>query len=175
MTLTKGLLTALTERIHDPVVVLRKINQHLYEVCRRRVFVTMVLGLLDTATHRLVVARAGHNPALLRRAASGETALLNPRGIGLGLSNSSLFDRALTLESIDLSPADILILYSDGITEAMNSQNEEFGIERLISILDQQHLSPASQIIDAIQVQLTAFLGDLSPQDDQTLVVLKRR
>jgi len=175
MTLTKGLLTALTERIQDPVDVLRKINQHLYEVCRRRVFVTMVLGLLDTSTHRLVMARAGHNPALLRRAASGETVLLNPRGIGLGLSNSSVFDRALTLESIDLSPGDILIFYSDGITEAMNAQNEEFGIERLISILDQQHLAPAAQIIDAIQVQLAGFLVDLSPQDDQTLLVLKRQ
>lgn len=174
MTLTKGLLAALTGRTQSPTEILHIINQHLYEVCRRKVFVTMILGRLDSINHRMLLARAGHNPAVHHRAATGENRVLNPRGIGLGLSQSSLFDTALTIESVDLEPGDVLVFYSDGITEAMNRENEEFGVDRVIQIIEEQGEKSARQIREAIQLELTRFLQGLSPQDDQTLLIIKR-
>ena len=175
MTLTKGLLTALTQRVINPLEALRKINLQLYEVCRRKVFVTMLLGQLDPTNHRLTVGRAGHNPAILHCAATGETTLINPRGIGLGLCSSNQFDETLEPEMIDIDRHDIVVLYSDGITEAMDSRNEEFGIQRLIRVVEDTCNQSAADIQAAILSTISEFLGALPPQDDQTLVILKRR
>ncbi len=173
MTLTKGLLTSIAETVDDPGEILREVNRHLYEVCRRKMFVTLFLGVIDPVTKRMVYARAGHNPTVFRSVARQETSLLKPKGMGLGLNSGKIFDQSLKVETLQLELNDKLFFYSDGITEAMNPKNEEYGEERLIEIAEKADDLAASEARDAVMTDVTRFLASNQPQDDQTLVVVK--
>lgn len=173
MTLTKGLLESVSESTSDPGEILREVNRHLYEVCRRKMFVTLFLGVIDPATRQLTYARAGHNPTVFRRAAQQETSLLRPKGMGLGLNGGKTFNQSLQVARLQLEPNDKLFFYSDGITEAMNPKNEEYGEERLMEIAARADDFGATEARDAVLADVTQFLASNSPQDDQTLVVVK--
>ena len=173
MTLTKGLLDSITETETDPGQILREVNRHLYDVCRRKVFVTLFLGIIDPVTRRFDFARAGHNPPVLFRQAENMTQLLKPQGMGLGLNSGRIFDQSLKVDSIDLKPGDLLLIYSDGITEAMNFKKEEFGEVRLEELAKGMNGIKAHQARDNVMAEVSRFLGNIPPQDDQTLVVVR--
>ncbi len=173
MTLTKGLLASVAEEQSDPGAILREVNRHLYEACRKKVFVTLFLGVLDPATRTLTYARAGHNPTVWRSPARNATELLRPAGMGLGLNQGKLFNTTLKVASLQLAANDALFFYSDGITEAMNAKQEEYGEERLLALAEQTDKLAAGAALSAIMADVKAFLGSSAPQDDQTLVVVK--
>ncbi len=173
MTLTKGLLLSVAENTSDPGEILREVNKHLYEVCKRKTFVTLFLGVLDPITKTLTFARAGHNPPVWRRQAEQTTQWLKPPGIGLGLNAGKSFDRVLKVEQIQLSQNDLLIFYSDGISEAMNEHQEEYGEERLEQVAAMTDGMGAEESLSAVFVSVSNFLGKELPQDDQTLVVVR--
>jgi sigma-B regulation protein RsbU (phosphoserine phosphatase) len=104
------------------------------------------------------------------RGASGDIFTLHARGLVMGLMHPiPLMESHVTIE-----PGDVLLMYTDGITDALNAQREEFGNERLTQLLlDNRHRS-ASEIADAIVAALHAFVGDREAFDDMTLVALKR-
>lgn len=173
MTLTKGLLTSIAEATNDPGEILKEVNRHLYVACGKKMFVTLLLGIVDPRSRTFSYARAGHNPPVWWRASSKETVFLRARGLGLGLNSGDVFNRALVVETIQLEPGDKLVLYSDGITEAMNRDREEYGEERLIALTARSAFLGAEQLRDAILTDVSGFLGNVSPQDDQTLVVVQ--
>jgi hypothetical protein len=173
MTLTKGLLLSVSEDTSDPGAILREVNKHLYEVCKRKTFVTLFFGVLDPSTKTLTYSRAGHNPPVWRRQADQTTHWLKPAGIGLGLNAGKSFDRVLAVEQIQLSKNDLLIFYSDGITEAMNEQQEEYGEERLLNAAQITDGMGAEESLNAVFASVSGFLGTTPPQDDQTLVVVR--
>jgi hypothetical protein len=173
MTLTKGLLASVSELGDDPGRILREVNRHLYTACNRQLFVTLFLAIIDPSTNIVTFSRAGHNPPVWRQAARNETSMLRPQGIGLGLDSGSVFDRCLAVGQIQISPSDGLFLYSDGITEAMNSRNEEYGEERLMRIAERTDGLGATAARDMVLADVGEFLGRSAPQDDQTLVVVR--
>jgi hypothetical protein len=173
MTLTKGLLASVAEEQSDPGNILREVNRHLYEACRKKVFVTLFLGVLDPATRTLTYARAGHNPTVWRSPKRNATELLRPGGMGLGLNQGKIFNTTLKVASLQLEANDALFFYSDGITEAMNAKQEEYGEERLMAVAKQTDKLTAAAALMTIMADVKAFLGSIAPQDDQTLVVLK--
>jgi phosphoserine phosphatase RsbU/P len=173
MTLTKGLLDSISEESTDPGMILREVNRHLYEVCRRKVFVTLFLGIIDPLRKTLDYARAGHNPPILLKASNHQTSLLTSPGMGLGLNNGSVFDNSLKVSSVQLESNDILFIYSDGISEAMNSKNEEYGEERLKTIASKVDGMRAEEARDLVMYDVRNFLGAEHQQDDQTLVVVR--
>lgn len=173
MTLTKGLLNSVIEEQSDPGQILRQVNRHLYEVCRRKVFVTLFLGVIDPQQKTLAYARAGHNPTVLWRAAERKTTLLKSPGMGLGLNGGKIFDQTLKVATLPLELGDKLFFYSDGITEAMNGKNEEYGEERLMQMAAQASSLRAWETRDAVMTDVKKFLGPVAPQDDQTLVVVR--
>lgn|GEM_PF-1249019 len=173
MTLTKGLLDSVSEEKTDPGEILREVNRHLYEVCRRKVFVTLFLGVIDPARKTFEYARAGHNPTVFLNASEQSAMLLKSPGIGLGLNNGKIFDQSLKVASLQLNSRDVLLFYSDGITEAMNGKNEEYGEERLMAIAAKIDGMNAEQARDLIMSDVQKFLGATHPQDDQTLVVVR--
>lgn len=173
MTLTKGLLASVAEEQSDPGNILREVNRHLYEACRKKVFVTLFLGVLDPATRTLTYARAGHNPTVWRSPLRNATELLRPSGMGLGLNQGKIFNATLKVATLQLAAADALFFYSDGITEAMNARQEEYGEERLMAVAEQTDKLTASAALNTIMADVKTFLGSIAPQDDQTLVVVK--
>jgi serine phosphatase RsbU (regulator of sigma subunit) len=173
MTLTKGLLCAAAEDSADPHSILAALNTHLREVTKKKMFVTMALGVLDPATGAVEYVRAGHNPIVWRRAAADETTLLKPAGIGLGISGPALFAKTLETQRIDLGPGDALVFYSDGLTEAMDKSLEQFGEERLMHVVSEADGLDASATRDRILRKVKEFLGDGHAQDDLTIAVLR--
>lgn len=173
MTLTKGLLDSITERETDPGEILREVNRHLYEVCRRKTFVTLFLGVVDPRTRSLSYARAGHNPTIIYRASEQKAWFLKSPGMGLGLNGGRIFDQSLKVETLQLESRDKLFFYSDGITEAMNEKNEEYGEERLMAAAVKTDGLDAEQSRNVILANVAEFLGSAQPQDDQTLVVVQ--
>lgn len=173
MTLTKGLMLSVAEEQSDPGAVLREVNKHLYEACQRKMFVTLFYGVIDPRTRTMTYSRAGHNPPVWRCTGERTTKMLRPPGPGLGLVSGKSFDRVLKVEQISLSPHDTLFLYSDGITEAMNEHQEEYGEARLMAIAERADWLDAEMALNAVLGDVSAFLAGTPPQDDQTLVVVR--
>jgi sigma-B regulation protein RsbU (phosphoserine phosphatase) len=96
----------------------------------------MALGRLDVVSRTLEYVRAGHNAILWRRSSRGGACeYRKPRGVGLGLTAGRLFDRAVELETLTLDQGDVVVFYSDGITEAMNPTRELYGEHRLETVV----------------------------------------
>jgi serine phosphatase RsbU (regulator of sigma subunit) len=121
----------------------------------------------------LKFARAGHNPAIVFSSGTSETRLLQTAGIGLGLEKGELFTKTLVEGEIQLSPGDTLVFYTDGFTEAMNSDLEEFGSDRFLDLLHRFNNGSAAQLVQHAFDEIRQFAGDHPQHDDMTMVVLK--
>jgi sigma-B regulation protein RsbU (phosphoserine phosphatase) len=173
MTLTKGLLIATTQDSNDLLDIISHVNRHIFDVTERRTFVTMALGAFDPETRTFDHVRAGHNPIVWRRPSDDVTALLNAPGIGLGIVQERLFRSTTRMERLQLETGDALVFYSDGLTEAMNSEDEQFGEDRLMRAVEEMDGVDATQTREYILSQVRTFLDGIPAQDDMTLVVLR--
>lgn len=173
MTLTKGLLIATTQDNADLVDIAAHLNGHIRDVAGRRTFVTMALGAFDPETRTFDHVRAGHNPVVWKRASDNSASFLNAPGIGLGIVSERLFRRATRTGRVELNSGDLLVFYSDGLTEAMNHSNEQFGDERLLQVVENADGQDAGAVRERILSEVTGFLGGVAPQDDMTIVVLR--
>lgn len=173
MTLTKGILQSHAESDLSPGHVLSRVNNLLYRTMERSWFVSMFYAVLDPVNKRLRYARAGHNPAIVLDAGNGQPRLLQSAGIGLGLEEGPVFQKTLTEAEISLHSGQSLIFYTDGFTEAMNRQQEEFGEKRFISFLHKHAHLPAEALIRATLEEIDRFSQGAKQHDDMTMVVLK--
>lgn len=176
MTLCKGILAAVCEETSDVHTIASLSNRHVYSAGahRRRegrVFVTAALAALRPETGELELVRAGHNPPLLVRS-GGETSFLKPSGLAFGMAAAGTFDPRLGVETVVLAPGDLILLYSDGITEAMNLEADQFSEERLVAALSEpgDAVTICARIVDAVN----AFAAGAPQHDDMTLVVVRR-
>jgi serine phosphatase RsbU (regulator of sigma subunit) len=173
MTLTKGLLSAVTRNNSELKTVIEEVNRHLHGVTRKKVFVTMALGFLDVEKRLLQCVRAGHNPMVWRQKEKNNTRLVSPGGLGLGITAGRVFGTQLKVEEMQLAEGDAVVFYSDGITEAMNRSLEQFGEQRLMDAVDRTDSLNAAAARDSILTEVHKFLDGVHPQDDMTLVVLR--
>jgi hypothetical protein len=175
MTMVKGIIKTLSRKIEDPAALLAEANEIFYENAPRDVFITIIYGIFDLQERILTVASAGHNPLIAWNHQSGEIKTVNPRGIALGLDHGERYKNIIKEERIPFAAKDVFVFYTDGVTEAMNSRQEIFGEERLLSIIKRHaHLSPQQlqeKIVDAV-----SEFSERAPQhDDFTMVVVKIR
>jgi serine phosphatase RsbU (regulator of sigma subunit) len=170
MVLSRTLLRANASGGRTPVAVMKDTNRLILDESRAGLFVTCFYALLDTETHRLSYADAGHNYPLLYRAETETIEELYTKGIVLGIMPEAQFDQ----RSLDLQQGDLVCFYTDGVTESMNAERDMFGEERLKAILRQYHASSPAQIIEQILSALRTFVGDQAQHDDITIVIVKR-
>jgi sigma-B regulation protein RsbU (phosphoserine phosphatase) len=156
-----------------PKEMLVSMNDVISERIERNYFITAVVGVIDFQDRRLVLARAGHNHPLLFSARTGESRWLKPSGIGIGMKKKPTFDGLLEELRVPLSPGDVLVFYTDGITEAMNPLKEPFGYARLEALLTECAHLPADRIKEELLKRLDRFRGGEAFGDDVTLVVTK--
>ncbi|WP_067051758.1 PP2C family protein-serine/threonine phosphatase [Methanofollis ethanolicus] len=132
-------------------------------------FVTLFYGVLDEEKRMLTYANAGHNPPLLLRAGSDEFVRLMPTGIALGAVDEMEYGE----ETVGIGPGDMLVLYTDGVTEAINAGTEEFGETRLKETALGLRDRPAHEVIRGVRDAVLGFAGEEPQFDDITLMVLK--
>jgi len=155
----------------SPVLVIERINRLLLHNINFTTFVTLFLGSYDPHTHELTYANAGHNPPLLFQTQQRVVTLLYPTGAAAGLIQGFTADAV----TIQLHPGDVLFLYTDGLTEAVNGQGDDFGLQRLEKLVHEQAGCSAAGLIGAVRQELEAFLGGQMPEDDITLVAIKAK
>ncbi len=173
MTLTKGFLRAVIRIQRSPAEVLDELNALFYENVERGTFISMLYTVLDTSAGSMTIARAGHNPALLRERSRGASRFLLSSGLALGLAPGEQFKAAIEEETLPFCPGDVLVLYTDGFTEAMNSRREEFGEDRLREALNCSKAGSAREILDDLYAAAKRFSGSHPQHDDMTMVVIR--
>ncbi|MBN8569057.1 MAG: SpoIIE family protein phosphatase [Ignavibacteria bacterium] len=160
-----------TKVFDSPKEILKSVNKQIYNKIDRKSFVTIAAGLFDLEKMTLKLCRAGHNPILY--ANNTEVKEINSKGIGLGLDNAKLFDANLQEVELKLKKDDIFLFYSDGLTEAMNSFKEEFGLNIVKRILEDNVNGKSADIQRNLIDEVTAFKGSAEQNDDITLVTIK--
>jgi serine phosphatase RsbU (regulator of sigma subunit) len=167
----KGIFESLSKISASPREILIEANQILERTLERKNFVSAAYGLIDLSEEILYISRAGHCPVLLVR--DGRAENLRPSGIGLGLNFGSHFANTLEEIKIDLKENDLIVLYTDGITEAQNKDLEEFGSRNFEQILIENCDNSVDEISNKVLKELTVFSQDNYQHDDITLLVLK--
>ena len=157
--------------------VLARLHAFVSPDLRHGMFVTMFYLVLDSRNRVVSYASAGHTPMLLYRSRSEEVLALAPHGIPVGLAGSDArtFERALDVERLRLHEGDLLLLYTDGITEARNAAGEEYGEERLTQAMRRWGRESAENFVAHLESELVEFTGGAGLQDDLTLVAIKER
>ena len=169
MALSRTIIRTIALGRHEPASMLQRANRIIWNDTTSDLFVTVFYGIWDPATEKLTYGNAGHNPPLLLRRA-GQNQLLRGDGIAMGvLEEVSIEQREVSLER-----GDVAIFYTDGVTEAMNEDEDEFGMDRLRLAAEAAEGKSAAEIVASITDAIRDFAGDTAQFDDITLVVAKR-
>jgi anti-anti-sigma factor len=157
--------------------VMSKMNAFVTDDMKKGMFVTMFYVILDSKNRIISYASAGHNPMILYRHETNETFFLNPKGfpVGISLPDETLFSDSISLEKIKLKKDDMLLIYTDGVTEAMNERRDQYGEQRLLDLIRQNgHLHPEN-FIAALERDIQKFTGGHPQNDDITVVAVKEK
>lgn len=178
MAICRTHLRQLAPRHESPAQALIELNRVLETDLRAGLYVTMLYAIVDTARGTITLARAGHEMALFawRDPASGicRTEFLGGEGMAIGMVPDELFASVITDRSEPFGLGDVLVLYTDGITEAANEDEKEFSGARLADTVRALHARSAREIGDGILEGVQRFSGDVPQRDDLTLVTVKR-
>ena len=169
----KGVMLSVSRRTILPREALLEANSILGPTIDSRNFITMTYAMINEPARIMKLSRAGHNPVLHYSAVQGKIEILQSDGIGLGMGKNGAFERILNEVERKLDSGDILVFYTDGLTEAMNEINHLYGLPRLISMVLENKDKSTEEIKNAILSDLNGFLNRHEPQDDVTLVLLK--
>ncbi len=153
-----------------PHEVLRHANEMIISEQRSRMFATTFVGYLDPASGEMRFACGGHNPPLWYHAATGTVDYVTAQGVAVGIFKEAEF----ALDRLRMEPGDIFVLYTDGITEVLNSEEEEFGEDRLEALIRQHTALSAQELADRILETINDFAAEQELSDDATLVIVKR-
>lgn len=173
MSSCRSVLRALAPGRLDPSDILRAMNHSMGADMYEDMFVSMLYMVLNTLTGEMLMARAGHLPPLIFRAETQQFEEPPCEGIAVGLSDSETFDMTSRVAHIQLKTGDLLVAYTDGITEAMNAEGEEWGEERFRAVIRACAGMRAADIPARIEEEIAQFVGPVEPYDDKTLLLIR--
>ena len=171
MALSRSFVRASVTSTSVPADAIDHANQLICADSTDGMFVTLFYAQLDPTTGQMVYVNAGHNPPLLYRAKQEKLIKLTRTGMALGVFDGFV-DISQSEAHMDLG--DFLLLYTDGVTEAMDMDKREFGEERLRRILLNTRQASAERMAEALEEAVTNFTGAASPSDDITYLIVKR-
>ncbi len=174
MAICRSVLRAEARLSKSPAEVLRKVNRQLYPDIKEDMFISMAYLILDHKNNHVTLSRGGHDAPLLYRAASGEVEVLKPPGMALGIDSGDVFDRITGDLSVPLERDDCLVLYTDGVTEALDANGDEFGPERMINSLRASANEGAQGVINRLIGDVRNFADGHPQHDDITLIVVRK-
>ncbi|MDN4164646.1 PP2C family protein-serine/threonine phosphatase [Cytophagales bacterium LB-30] len=173
MSQMKGIFHSLSQLDMGSKNFLIQANDALSRCLEKSSFITLSYFIIDSESRSVEFARAGHCPTLLYQAANNTADYFQNKGLGLGILRNENFSKYVFVNSFQYQAGDIVVLYTDGITEARNPSLEEFGVERLRKIVQDNHALEAKQIQEQIIQELYAHCGHNVLNDDYTVLVIK--
>jgi sigma-B regulation protein RsbU (phosphoserine phosphatase) len=175
MAMCRSVLRSKATGCLSPAKVLSEVNYRLYPDIREDMFITMVYLIINTRTHELRLARAGHESPLICTHNFEEIELINPPGMALGIDSGTVFDELIQDAIIQMQPRDTLIVYTDGINEAVDERGEEFGREHLKEALRTSAPRGVDMLVNNIVERVQRFSSGQAQNDDITLAALQRK
>ena len=170
MAFTRTVVRVSVDRAASPAEGITYANRLICAENTGGLFVSLFYGLLDPQTGMLTYVNAGHNPPLHYRRSDKMVATLPGTGMPLGVDCELVYEQ----RTHQVAPGDVVLLYTDGVTEAVNARQEEFGPARLEQVLRDHPDAPALDVAGALERALNAFTGGATPVDDVTEVVVRR-
>jgi serine phosphatase RsbU (regulator of sigma subunit) len=167
----KGIFQSLSKIYPSPKDFLVKAHTTLAETIDKKSFISVIYAMLNIHSGKMLIARAGHCPMLLLT--SNEAKYIQPTGLGLGMGNSSFFERTIVQQEIQLQGGDTAVFFTDGLTEARPQNGEEFGYDKLLQVCESVGQQSAQGIRDAIINSVATHMHHHPPEDDLTIVVIK--
>jgi sigma-B regulation protein RsbU (phosphoserine phosphatase) len=178
MAICRTNLRQIAPRHSSPSRVMAELNQTLASDIQAGLYVTMLYAIIDVAENRVTLSRAGHElPLFVRRDFSGggsRADFVGSDGMALGMVANDVFSEALVDHVEPLAPGDVLVLYTDGVTEAPNEEGQEFSGARLADVARTLQTGSPRELNDAVLANVQRFVGDIPQRDDFTLVTVKR-
>jgi serine phosphatase RsbU (regulator of sigma subunit) len=175
----KGLLLSLAERYRSPRELLIEVNRILSDNLDSRSFITMTYAVFDMNAGTMTYCRAGHTPMIYlpaRGPRRGLAQTLQPGGLVVGLRIDGIHEKFIALleeETVQLDRGDVFVLYTDGVTEAMDGDQELFGESRLRRIVEEHGHLRSAELRERILREVESFVGEASQHDDLTLILVK--
>jgi sigma-B regulation protein RsbU (phosphoserine phosphatase) len=175
----KGIVLSLSQIYPSPRQLLIEVNRIISTNLDSRTFITMTYAVIDLTAATMTYARAGHTPLLYMPGPSAPTRgaqILTPSGMVLGLridGAAEKFSELLEEERVCLYPGDTIVLYTDGITEAMNGESDLFGDNRLSNIVEEHGHLESGELRERILREIEAFVGAADQHDDMTMILMK--
>jgi sigma-B regulation protein RsbU (phosphoserine phosphatase) len=174
----KGLMLSLSQIYTSPRQLLMEVNRIISENLDTRSFITMTYGVIDLSKGVMTFARAGHTPLVYLRGDRGAASaqILAPSGIVVGLripGATEKFAELLEEDRIELHKGDVLVFYTDGITEAMDAASDLFGDARLSRLISEHGHLDTADLRERILREIESFVGDAHQHDDMTMLLIK--
>jgi phosphoserine phosphatase RsbU/P len=174
----KGLVLSLSQIYLSPRQLLTEVNRIISDNLDTRSFITMTYAVLDLKAGRMTYARAGHTPLIFMRSAGVDESVqvLTPSGLVVGLRIPGAHEKFIELleeESLDLTVGDVIVLYTDGISEAMNGNSDLFGDSRLSRIVEEHGHLESGELRERILREIESFVGTADQHDDMTMILMK--
>lgn len=175
MAMCRSVLRSRAGSQHSPAAVLHEVNAQLFPDIKEDMFISMAYSILDKRTSTISLCRAGHDAPLLYKAHDQTVSKINPPGMALGIDSGGVFNRVTADFSLTLERDDCLVLYTDGVTEALNSRGDEFGMANVIRSIQASAPDGAAGIITRLTDDLRAFVGTYPQHDDITLIAIRKK
>ncbi len=174
----KGLILSLSEIHQSPRDLLIAANRIISHHLDSRSFITMTYAVFDRAAHTMTYARAGHTPLIVLPSSNGTDSraqLLAPDGmvVGLRIDDGERFEALLQEKTLNLNDGDVLVFFTDGVSEAMNADSECFGEPRLCQLIEEHGHLTLEELRERILREIDAFVGGAPPHDDLTMILVK--
>jgi sigma-B regulation protein RsbU (phosphoserine phosphatase) len=174
MAICRSVLRAEAARNPSPADVLRKVNRQLYPDIKEDMFISMAYLVLDHQRDGVTLARAGHDAPLLYQQQSQTVTPIKSPGMVVGIDSGSVFDRLTVDFSVPLERNDCLVLYTDGVTETLNAEGDEYGVDRMAQSVRASANDGASAIVKRIIEDVREFTGSVPQNDDITVIAIRK-
>ncbi|MDG1357894.1 MAG: SpoIIE family protein phosphatase [Akkermansiaceae bacterium] len=175
MAMCRSVLRLTAKATVSPSEALGLVNRHLFPDVREDMFVSLIYIVLDNDTGKLKMSRAGHDAPILYRSEKDKTETVKPPGLALGIDSGDVFDRVTKDLEIDMHHGDVLLLYTDGVCEAVNDDDDEFGLAKLEQVFCKTAGMGAEKVVESIRREVSVFSGNQPQMDDITMVALERK
>jgi sigma-B regulation protein RsbU (phosphoserine phosphatase) len=174
MAICRSVLRAEAARNPSPADVLRKVNRQLYPDIKEDMFISMAYLILNHHRDSVTLARAGHDAPLLYKRQTQTVTPLKPPGMVVGIDSGNVFDRLTTDFAVPLERDDCLVLYTDGVTETLNAEGDEFGVDRMMQSVRASVTNGAQAIVKKIIEDVRDFTGSIPQNDDITVIAIRK-